>query len=77
MNAVEEEVECLVGGAGILVGESNEDVDEVHAQVISSSLVLAPDECDKGAREVQGSRGCMGGRNDGVCWGQTLRVRML
>ena len=67
MNAVEEEAECLVGDAGILVGKSDEDVDGVHAQAISSSLVLAPDGCDNDAQEIQGSRGCMGGRDDGVC----------
>ncbi len=77
MNALEEEVECLVGGAGILVAKSDEDVYGVHAQAISSSLVLAPDGCDNVAREVQGSRGCMGGRGDGMCWGRTLRVQML
>ena len=77
MNAVEEEAECLVGGAGILVGKSDEDIDGVHAQAISLSLVLAPDGCDNVAREVQGSWECMGGRDDGVCWGRTLRVQML
>ena len=35
MNAVEEEAECLVGGAGILVAKLDEDVYGVHAQALS------------------------------------------
>ena len=72
MDVVEKEAEhYLVGVTGVFVGKSDENGDGVHAQAVGLSLVLAPDGCDDVAWEVQGSRGCMGGRADGESWGWT------
>ncbi len=70
-------MERLVGVTGVPVGKSDENVNKVHAQAVGLSLVLALDGRDDVAWEVQGSRGCIGGRDDGEGWEQTSWVRML
>ena len=77
MDAVEREVEHLVGVTGVSIGKADKNMDGVHVQAVGLSLVLAPDGCDDVTREVQGSRGCMGGRADGESWGRTWWVRLL